>query len=275
MSDRIGSLLSGLAAQLPLAPFAPAEAVRRRGRQRARRRVALASVALAAVAGTGTGVLLGGAPFHQLVFPPVSQPVSPPVSPPVVTPSDPGPAVPDRIPARWLLTEEVLGPGDWRRDEFEPEWTEGPDRWLWEDVCPGYRSDDYPTLGQRLDQRTVFWSDGPWNPTDPSPWVHEIVDLLRPGSGPDHLADIRAVLALCPDGADARYRVTASGFAGDESMMVRGALFPVGGGAPVVNYTAVVRVGDAVVTLRGYRIDTPDDDAVLRDLARRAADHLR
>jgi hypothetical protein len=275
MSDRIGSLLSGLGAQLPPAPFAPAEAVRRRGRQRARRRVALAGVALAAVAGTGTSVLLGGTPLPGLVFPPVSQPVSPPVSPPVVTPSDPVPPAPDRVPARWSLAAEDLGPGDWRRDEFRPEWTEGPDRWLWESVCPGYRSEDYPTLGQRLDQRTVFWSDGPWNMADPPPWVHEIVDLLRPGAGPDHLADIRAVLALCPDGADARYRVTASGFAGDESMMVRGALFPAGGGAPVVNYTAVVRVGDAVATLRGYRIDTTDDDAVLRELAQRAADHLR
>src|SRR5690606_1996930 len=94
--------------QPPPAPFAPPEAVRRRGRQRAQRQAVLAGVALFAVTGLGAGgivTVLGESP----------QPVDP-ASPSATEPTG---SVPTTVPQRWLLTTDDLPGSGWSEDTGE------------------------------------------------------------------------------------------------------------------------------------------------------------
>jgi hypothetical protein len=278
MSDRFDNLFDSLRGQQPPAAFAATDAIRRRGRQRARRQAALASVAVLAVAGVSAGAVataVGGPSPHLPVGGPASEAPTP--SPPVAgTPMPPAPA-PTEAPDGWLLAAADLGPGQWQTGEWQPEWFEGPDRWRWEGACPGYRSEDYPSLRERYDQTEVTWTDGPFDPADIPRWFHQIVDVFASGQAAvRHMDDIRTVIALCDSstGSWPTYVVVDSGFAGDESMLVRERVEPEG--EPVVAYTAVVRVGVAVATVRGYdpalgHAD-PDD---LWHLTQRLADRMR
>lgn len=87
-----------------------------------------------------------------------------------------------------MLTADDLGGGQWQAGQWEPEWSEGPDRWRWEGACPGYRGGDYPSLAQRTDQRTITWTDGPFDVADVPRWVHEIVDLFESGDAAPRLS---------------------------------------------------------------------------------------
>jgi hypothetical protein len=280
MSDRFDTLFDSLRGQQPPEAFVPTDTIRRRGRQRARRQATLAGVAVLAVAGISAGAVataVGGPSPHLPVGGPASETPHPPAVTGTPTPTPPAPA-PTEAPDGWLLTAADLGPGQWQTGGWEPEWTEGPDRWLWEGTCPGYRSEDYPSLRERYDQTEVTWTDGPYDPADVPRWFHQIVDVFASGpAAARHLDDIRTVLELCDGSTEpwpTSYVVVGSGFAGDESMLVRERVEPDGG--PVEAYTAVVRVGAAVATVRGYdpalgHAD-PDD---LRHLTQRVAERMR
>jgi hypothetical protein len=278
MSDQFDSLLAGLRGQLPPAPFAAPEAVRRRGRQRAHRQAVSAGVAVLAVTGLGAGglVTVTGGPGPE-------PPASP--APPAVTST--GPAVPTPTPAptgslvpdRWLLAAaDLSGSGSgWERtgnELLEGEWYwDGAEPW-----CPQYRIEDYPSVRQRLDLRTVSWA----RPGGAMPErVDQIVARFPPGVGAANVADVRRYVATCSrrpaegdQAAPIWYDTVATGFAGDESLLLRvepyhfnqeGRIEPVG----EFHQVAVVRVGDAVTTI----VYQAAGD--VRDLAERAAARLR
>jgi hypothetical protein len=272
MSDQFDSLLAGLRGQLPPAPFATPDAVRRRGRQRAHRQAVSAGVAVLAVTGLGAGglVTVTGGPGPE-------PPASP--APPAVTST--GPAVPTptgtRVPDRWLLAAADLSGSGWQRtgnELLEGEWYwDGAEPW-----CPQYRIEDYPSVRQRLDLRTVSWA----RPGEAMPErVDQIVARFPPGVGAANVADVRRYVATCSrrpaEGdqvAPIWYDTVATGFAGDESLLLRvepyhfdqeGRIEPVG----EFHHVAVVRVGDNVTTV-SYQAAGD-----VRELAERAAARLR
>jgi hypothetical protein len=252
MSGRLEPMFERLRGQCPPAPFAPAEAVRRRGRQRARRQAALAGIAVLTVTGAGAGA----AAVTGLPGPPPS----------VGGPAGESPA-PAHISTR-LLTAADLGPGDWR-EGWEPEWSEGAvsDVWSWSGRCGGAWT---PAI---VDQAEVGWTVGPWDDADIPRWVHQVVIVAPPGAGEPIFDRVRGEAECAPD-----HEIVATGFAGDESMFVRAEILGYFEGeaiTPVIGYTAVVRVGEAVATVRGYDPDLGHaDPAFLREVAQRAADRL-
>lgn len=271
MSDQFDALFGQLRGQTPPAPFAPAEAVRRRGRQRAHRQAVSVGVAVLAVTGVGAGsvVTLAG---DRAPAPPAST-GAPTTTAPTPGPSSPATPARTRIPPQWLLSAADLGPGQWVTG-FEPEWTESDPPWLWGDLCPGYQAADYPSLATRVDLVSEAWTDGPWTgePDGPPPnWVHQVVELFQPGAAEANLRDVRAVVDRCARAGQVEHEIVADGFAGDESVLVAER-----GPEDLVAYTAVVRVGPAVTSLRSYDVELARaDDGYLRSVAARAADRLR
>jgi len=262
-------LFEELRGQQPPAPFAPAELVRRRGRQRAHRQALTASTAVLAVAGAGVGMLasVAGPPEPPVVSPPPSTSSSAaPVSPP---PS--GKIEPTLVPSNALLRREDLGPGDWR--EISGDAFEGSDIWTWADACPAYVPGRYESLRHRPRMATVTWAKS--NDT-----VTQHVDFFADGWGARNLADVRSVLALCasstppPDVAPSVYEVVDTGFAGDDSLLVKLSQYyyeeETIAPTPFVSYLVVIRVGDTVSTIR-----TSGSEAYARSLAERAAALLR
>lgn len=242
MSDQVDVLFDGLRGEQPPLPFASAEAVRRRGRQRARRQATLAAVTVVAVTGLGAVAAATGGW----------------TDPPVAAPPATGSPTPDTSPAPggWLLTAADLGPGDWRPG-FEPEWAEGSLKaWPWGNQCGQTWEPALPEVSE------VGWTDGPWGGPDVPRWVHEVA--YHPAGGAE------AMFALVRDEAEcaAGYHILEEGFAGDESILVQGV-------EPFVSYTVVMRMGDVVVTLRGYdpALGHADPD-LLREVAVRLADRV-
>jgi hypothetical protein len=273
MSSQLDSLFDGLRAQHPPAPFAPADAVRRRGRQRAHRQAVSAGVAVLAVTGLGAGGLAVAVGQPDPATPPATTGTPPPST--VQTP-----AVPTRsseIPPAWLLTASDLGPDGTGWEETGNELLEGAWYWDGEPWCPEYRLDDYPSVPRRLDVATVSWqATGAALPER----VDQLVELFDAGGGAANLDDVRAFVETCSrrpaEGdqvAPTYFEIEQTGFAGDESLLIRAEAYQFNADDQIepageFEYTAVVRVGDAVTTIV-YRAG---GDA--REVARRAADRL-
>lgn len=272
MSDQFGSLFNSLRGLPPPGPFAPAAAVRRRGRQRANRQAVSVGIAVLAVTGLGAGGLVTVVGQPDQTGPPAASPTG---TGPTASPSPTAP-VRTEIPLEWLLAADDLGPGEWVTG-FDPEWTESDPPWLWGNLCAGYQAEDYPSLANRIDLATIGWTDGPWEGEGDGPppnWVHQVAELF----GAEHIAaanmmDVRNVVGRCaqPGGEAPEYEVVDSGFAGDESLLVLERM-----PGDISAFTAVVRVGDAVTTLRSYDVElAAADDEYLLSVAERAAARFR
>lgn len=259
--------LARLRAAAPPAPFAPAEAVRRRGRQRAHRQAVSVGAAVLVVVGLGAGGTMAGLDSLSSPLPPAAAPGTSHESPSVEPPEGRSPP-PERAPTdvsdRWFLAPEQLGPGEWTTG-FEPERFESDPPWLWGSLCPEYQVEEHPSLRMRRDLQAVAWTDGPWpGEVAEMRWVDQVVELFDPGAAEANLDEVRAAVVACE-----RYGVAATGFAGQESLLVAE---QVGEGQTL---TAVVRVGDVVTTLRAHDPELGRGDAeTLRELAGRAADRL-
>ncbi|MFD2762953.1 hypothetical protein [Micromonospora eburnea] len=288
MSDELDALFTTLRGTPPPAVFAPAEQVRRRGRRRSHRQVlaagagvltvaAVAGVLGAGLPGSRPGVLSAPAASTASAVPPAS---AVPTRSAASTDSSSAPAGPSApVPATPLLQAQDLGPGDWRR--FEAEQLENRDRWywgFWDGMCPGYRSGPLPSLPHQKALETVAYRmDGASGGVTS---VSQIVERYTAGWGHDNLADVRAVIDRCgqPEPTTAtptveRFAIVETGFAGDESLLVRQDLVRLrtsSAGAEHLGYIAVVRVGDVVTTVRAY---PPEPDRV-RGLAGLAAARL-
>lgn len=275
MSDQFGSLFNSLRGLPPPGPFAPAAAVRRRGRQRANRQAVSVGIAVLAVTGLGAGGLVTVIGQPDPPLPPAA--TSPLTESPSPTGSD-GPTAPApvaEIPDSWLLAAADLPGTGW--DPTSNELLEGP--WYWEggEACPEYRIEDHPSVQRRLDVRTVSFA----RPGEAMPErVDQLVEVFEPGAGSTNLADVRAFVELCSrrpvegdEFAPTYYEVEQTGFAGDESLLLRveeygftndDQIEPAGEFYRV----AVVRVGDAVTTIRLVTVDE-------QGIAVRAAERLR
>lgn len=260
MSDPLTSRLGLLRNQRPPREFEAPEVVRQRGRARHRRSVVAASTAVLALIGGGTGVGLALASERRGtidVAPPTPVPVTStpaPVSspPPTSVPPQPSPVVTGDA-ANLFLRASDLGPG-WRQREKEPEIFEGQDPWYFSEACEDYRRTDYPSLDHLLTADAEGF-DGP----APSHHLVEIVTRYAAGWASRSVADGRAVVARCgtasppPGVAPTRRTIVDSGFAGDESVLVKVEQWYYDGekiaSQPLVTFVCVVRVGDRVATL--------------------------
>jgi hypothetical protein len=288
MSDRFDVAFEVLRGQRPPAPFAPAEAVRRRGRQRTIRQGLVVVAAVLAVSGVGAGWAVGRSEGGPSPVPPASS------HSPTVTPSrPPGPPAPSGSagigtpsPTGTGLAGGFLRPADLGTGSWQPvsgaEPFESADRWYWANLCPAYRSADYPSLRAQLNVNTTGYRDG-------ARFVHEHVHRYAAGKGGTALDDVRRVVTKCagpgapptsprPDGTiPGRYTVLDSGFAGDGALLVREERWGYDAGGkiaekPYTRLIAVVRVGDLVATVL---LSPERDGAAAHTLATIAADRLR
>jgi hypothetical protein len=287
MSDRLDEAFEVLRGQQPPAPFAPAEAVRRRGHRRTVRQAVAVALAVLAVTGAGVGWAAGLAGRGPDQGPAGGGSPTPATSQPAPTPlpSSPGGSggvgtaspTPTGLAGR-LLRPADLGPGAWQPvhgDSFE-----SADRWYWANLCPAYRSADYPSLRAMAAVEVTGYGDG-------TRYVHEHLHRYRAGSGPRAIGDIRALLGRCAGptapptspGAPAptHYAVVDTGFTGDEALLVREDAWAYDntgkiGPTPSTRLIAVVRVGDLVATVL---LSPERDAAAARTLAATAADQLR
>lgn len=269
--DRLDSLFDAVRGQPPPAPFAPAAAVRRRGRQRAHRQVVGAGVAVLAVVGLGAGgaVTVAGRPGP-----------APPPAASTPAPDSPGPSqTVAAVPAGWLLTAADLpggAEGGWERTGNELLESDPP--WYWGDLCEGYRAGDYPSLARRVDLTTISWrNDQPPIPTR----VDQLVELFESRDlAAASVADVRRVISGCsrtpvPDAtvAPSGYRVVTEGLAGEQSLLIEMASYSFDGETiapdPHLSYAAVIRVGRAVTTL------ISGDRGLLREVSPAVAARLR
>lgn len=278
MSDSFDELFGGLRGQQPPAPFAPAAAVRRRGRQRANRQAVSIGVAVFAVTGLGAGGVVAALGEGEQTVPPASPPATVESPAPSESPL-PEPSVAlTHVPAAWLLTTEDL-PGDgWR--EQTGEIVEGP--WYWDGAepwCPEYQIEDFPSVARQVDFNVRGWvRDG----AALLERVDQVVELYEPGAGTGNLDDVRAFIELCSrrpvagdEVAPIYYEIEDTGFAGDESLLIRAEPYMFDAEDNVVpagepEYVAVVRAGDMVTTIRFLNV--PDGD--MREVAQRATDRL-
>lgn len=246
MSESLDRLFAQLQGQPPPAPFAPAEAVRRRGRRRTFHQAIAAGVAVLAVTVLGAGSVAAALQTPDAPHPPPR----PPAATSATSPTPPGPET--GIPADWLLAAADLGGSGWRHDPGEL--VEGP--WYWGGGwCPEYRVEDYRSITERTDLEITGFSLG-------SARVDQVVELFAPGAAARNIDDVRAYLDLCsrrmsPDGAEAGsvYEIMATGFAGDRSLLVQVDEYQFDGTDQIVpagtaHEVAVVQVGDAVTTIR-------------------------
>ncbi|MEV0157686.1 hypothetical protein AB0H57_28740 [Micromonospora sp. NPDC050686] len=300
MVDRLDAMFESLHDERAPGPFAPAEAVRRRGRQRTRHQAMVAGLAVVAVTGAGFGWAGNLRPVGHTPIPAASgTTASTPPAPAPATPSPSGPArggTPsadprptgtgrpdatrtDAAPAgldSLRLRPADLGPGAWRtRPPTEPF---SGDTWRWADLCLAYRGADYPSLAHQAQLDVTGFASG-------QSYLYEHLHRYADGWGPRALADVRRVLDRCAtttspstapgDPAPRTVEVVDLGFAGDEAVLVRQEQWSYEGEVlsrdPLVTLTAVVRVGDLVATV----LFSPDrDEAYARGVARAAAQRL-
>jgi len=297
MSDSLSEIFDTARAQRPPAPFDPPEAIRRRGRQRAHRQAFTAGVAVFAVVGVGVGSawLLGpdGSPAAPGAHPSgsVHSTSALPVSPSVSTRSSPA-AVATAIAPGLFLRPAELGAGTWQ--EQQPHEPYQGDLWYWADLCPAYRTADYPSLRHQVATDVTGWVDRDSGQPPTQTRISEYLELYTPGWGTRNFNDVRAVLAGCGaipappvppggaipptaagGGAPKRMFTVGSGFAGHESVLIRIEQWYYDGEAlarqPLLHHVAVVRVNDLVAT-----IVLPDGllDDYARDIATKAATHM-
>ena len=279
MSDQLDSLFAHVRGVQPPAAFATADQVRRRGKQRTHRKALAVGSSVFAVTSAATGLGMGWAVLRPDGDGPPAGSTSTATAPATASPT------PTHAVGGIRLQPSDLGPGEWR--PVGAEQLQNKDRWFWgfwADVCPTYRSDRFPSLPHRVSVETVAFRDGGGTGAEPSGDVNsvfQIVERYAEGWGDASLADVRAVIGLCgaaappPGEAPQRYTIVGTGFAGDESLLVKGESWSFGAGGtpepdPNSNYIAVVRVGDLVTTVRAY----PGDPDRVRTLAERAATRL-
>lgn len=281
MSDQLDALFAEVRGVQPPATFAPAEQVRRRGRQRTRRKALAAGAGVLAVtamvAGLGAGLAQPGpdgvGPLPADSTPTAAAPTTPPAT---ASPTPSRTATPSRKAGGPLLQPDDLGPGNWRR--FGAEQMQNADHWFWgfwADTCPAYRSSRFRSLPHQKTVETVAYR-AVANGDDNN--MSQIIERYDAGWGDDNLDDVRAVIELCAEalaGAPGELvTVVDEGFTGDESLLVKSELWYFEGKklapAPLVAHIAVVRVGDVVTTVRAY----PSDPDRVRSLAERAAERL-
>jgi hypothetical protein len=295
MSDELDRMFEGLRGRRPPQSFAVPEAIRRRGRQRTQHQVLAAGLAVVAVAGAGTGWAVNLGPVDPGPTPGATRSTAAP-SPTPRVPSSPTPSAPSASPtapatrtrtpvstdlSALMLRVEDLGPGTWRRgNPYEPF---SGDLWAWDlsAECPAYRTADYPSLRQQVDLAYASWETSP----PATPFVGEHVHRYRPGWGPRTLDDVRRVLATCPGASPppsipggpvpTRRTIVDTGFAGDESLLIRAEVWRYDGETiakePLANLIAVVRVGDLVATVF-FSVDR--DEQYARTVAEAAANRL-
>lgn len=266
MSDQLDGLFAGVRGVRPPAEFAPPERVRRRGRQRTRRTAIGAGAGVLAVTTAAVGLGAGLLPRPDGVAPPAGP--SPTATTPNPSPTQPPTPSPSAsTPVALLLQPDDLGPGTWQ--QFEAEQIQNPDKWFWgfwDGLCAAYKSG--PSLAHQDALEMVAYRT-PGGGTS----VSQIVERYDAGWGDDNLADVRDVIERCGEASGPGLRVTVEGggIAGDESLLVRQEQTPADSTEPLVDYIAVVRVGDNVATVRAY----PSSPERVRDLAERAAARLR
>ena len=79
-------------------------------------------------------------------------------SPSAQAPTGPSPTgiAPTAVPAENMLQPSDLGAGHWQRINGERF---SGDLWVFADMCPAYRTDDYPALRHQLTVRTTAFTD--------------------------------------------------------------------------------------------------------------------
>lgn len=168
-----------------------------------------------------------------------------------------------------LLSPSDFGESGWRVDSGVPssDWAFAMPH------CAAYDAASYPAQQHRDRVLTRAF-------VHPLRTASETVEIFAAGWATRSLDDVRRVVDACTryeygehspgaPGFRESHRIVDSGFAGDESVLVRTDRVNVPGKA-YTRYTAVVRRDDRVVTLAVVGLD---QDGVLQ-LARRAASHL-
>lgn len=281
MSDPLDNLLAGLRGQRPPVPFAPAAAVRQRGRQRAQRQAVSIGVAVLVVTGLSAGGAVAALGEREAPpVPPAATTAGPPL-PATPSPSPtptPAPPAATAVPAEWLLEAGELPGTGWQ--ESTGEMLTG--LWYWDGAepwCPEYRIEDYSSVSQRIYLRIRGWlRDQSALPER----IDQLVEQYPVGVGTTNLDDVRAFIELCsrrPEPGDqvapTYYEIEETGFAGDESMLIRVEQYMFNADDEIepageAVHIAVVRVGDLVTTISFLNL--PDE---VQSIAQRAADRLR
>jgi hypothetical protein len=281
MSDPFDVLLDGLRGQRPPTPFAPAAAVRRRGRQRANRQAVSIGVAVLVTTGLGAGgVVTALGDSGEPALPAGTTAAAPPTARPSVPPTGESPTaespLPGEIPDAWLLTATDLPDAGWEEDTGELL----TGAWYWDGAeawCPEYRTADYSSVAQRVDERTLGWLRSTVQPER----VDQLVELFPSEIGAVNVDDVRAFVERCsrrPEQGDpvapTYLEIQEEGFAGDESLLIMKEQYMFDENDDIVpagdpQYVVVARVGDAVTTIQFLNL--PDD---VRTIAQRATARL-
>jgi hypothetical protein len=269
----------------PPTPFASPAALRRRGRQRAHRQALAAGAATFALAGVAAGlpwivdVDHRGGPLDG-----VSPTAPATASSTAPTPSSTAPSATARpapsgtdVPLSLMLRPGDVG-ARVRVEQVDDQGPDGPD-WPWAmPACSNYRASDYPSRGAVVSALLLAYAEGG------SSRAFEWVERHPAGQGPVAFQDVLRVVARCPSFRDiglpvhdpwtgwaVTNEVLAHDVAGDESVLVRQQLMPVGMAAAArIEYYVAVRVGDLIATVR--LVD--GDEAEARTLGERAAARL-
>lgn len=273
----LDSLFGELRGQRPPGPFAPPEAVRRRGRVRARRQAAAVAVAVLALAGGGavtvTQVGLTSSPPQVMG----SQNVLTPAPTRVTgTPYDlaKSPTPSSGVPSAWLITTADLGSDDWR--EAEHELLEGP--WVWGE-CERFPLAEVRVFDHRIGLAVVSYTRDSATGAMPERTSQVLERYPTPELAAENLTEVRHYLAICSIAPDPReaaaplYEVIATDLAGDESLLVRAVSYYFDEQDRIVpsghyQFVLVMRVGSVVSTIIG---DSPE---LVREVAPRAAARL-
>lgn len=294
MSVDLERMFASLSIDSDAAPLPAPGTLRRRGDRRTRGRVVAGLVAVAVlVAGTAIGArqLLAGPGASMPPITDTPSPATTPGSPPATAPSSLPPATtqpptptPNRlvtIPNRAFLHKEdtVFGtavPADYPRGP-RAEFGRVGDEYLPQPCSSGEFDSDSAIEARRSAGLYVdhYPATGPY----PSQLDQTITRYAGDGAR-RYLADLRSAIDRCPsirrNGTIYRHRIVASGFAGDESLLItRTFLTRYIEEQPLYEatyYVAVVRVGDTVTVLydQGWE-SAPSPRAELETLADRAA----
>jgi len=185
-----------------------------------------------------------------------------------------GPQSTSPVPASVIASAAILAPSDFSGSGWHVRnaTTAAPPGWRWDlRQCVLYDPADYLAQQHRTAVRQESYAQGTGHE------ISVVVESFAAGWGARSLEDTRAVLDTCGsyEFTDAKndfresHAVAAESFAGDESLLVEGVR--IAPPAPTrVQYTAVVRRGDLVVTVTGTGV-APDE---VRHLASIAADRL-
>jgi hypothetical protein len=270
MSDQINVLFDRLRGAQPPAPFAPASAIRRRGRERRHRRALAAGTAAFTVAGLAVGV-----PWimdlDQDGRPPAS--VTPTTTAPGRSPTSAAPSIGPGVPETLMLRPAEVGPGV-RVEEIDDLGPNGPD-WRWGEImrgCRAYRAADYPAQRTRTDARVLAYARGG------GAAAIELVERFPADRSRAAFDEVLSLLGRCPGLSTTEREVTftiiGTDVAGDDSVLVRADTTFIGAVPPDperrTDFYLAVRVGEFIATLDVYAAT----ESQARDLGRAAAARL-